>query len=204
MSTRSPMNKRSQSGEVTGMARKSAASAKPARAAASSVRVVPSTSKGRRAAAERGENLDGLSKEEKKARKREIRSQEDRVYEASQAIMKADPDYKKYHKVWWVLLGVGLVAIALVWVSLTILQQSGDANESAGVLQMVGLVIAYGAIIAAFVFDFVKIRPIRNQARTIAEGLSKSKLNSVLEKAAAEEDAKRLAREEKKAARKKK
>ena len=48
MSTRNPMNKRSQaqqSGEMTGFTRKSAGSAKPARAAASSVRVVPASAK---------------------------------------------------------------------------------------------------------------------------------------------------------------
>ena len=51
MSTRNPMNKRSQaqqSGEMTGFTRKSAGSAKPARAAASSVRVVPASAKEKR------------------------------------------------------------------------------------------------------------------------------------------------------------
>ena len=68
MSTRSATNKRTQSHEVTGVARKSAASAKPARQAASSVRVVPASSKARRKELEKGENLEGLSKEEKRAR----------------------------------------------------------------------------------------------------------------------------------------
>ena len=74
MSTRSATNKRTQSHEVTGVARKSAASAKPARQAASSVRVVPASSKARRKELEKGENLEGLSKEEKRARKAEKKS----------------------------------------------------------------------------------------------------------------------------------
>ena len=57
MSTRSATNKRTQFHEVTGVARKSAASAKPARQAASSVRVVPASSKARRKELEKGENL---------------------------------------------------------------------------------------------------------------------------------------------------
>lgn len=60
MSTRSATNKRTQSHEVTGVARKSAASAKPARQAASSVRVVPASSKARRKELEKGENLEGF------------------------------------------------------------------------------------------------------------------------------------------------
>ena len=104
MSTRSAQNKRTQDklqGESRqGMARKSASSAKPARAAASSVRVVPASAKAKRAAAERTEDLSGLSKEEKKARKAEIRRQEDRVYTASNALLKEDKDYVRLRRIW--------------------------------------------------------------------------------------------------------
>ena len=60
MSTRSATNKRTQSHEVTGVARKSAASAKPARQAASSVRVVPASSKARRKELEKGAKVNKL------------------------------------------------------------------------------------------------------------------------------------------------
>ena len=90
MSTRSATNKRTQSHEVTGVARKSAASAKPARQAASSVRVVPASSKARRKELEKGENLEGLSKEEKRARKAKQRAKEDRIYTVSNILLKQD------------------------------------------------------------------------------------------------------------------
>ena len=77
------MNQRNQNRAGNGMTRKSAGSAKPARAAAASVRVVPASSKAKRKQLERGEDLSGLTKEEKKARKAELRRQEDRIYAAS-------------------------------------------------------------------------------------------------------------------------
>ena len=79
MSIRSANNKRVQNREYAGASRKSAASAKPARAAASSVRVVPASAKARRREAEQGESLEGLYKEEKKARKQELRINEYRM-----------------------------------------------------------------------------------------------------------------------------
>lgn len=111
MSTRSATNKRTQSHEVTGVARKSAASAKPARQAASSVRVVPASSKARRKELEKGENLEGLSKEEKRARKAKQRAKEDRIYTVSNILLKQDEDYTKRRRIWWAVLTIGMVLV---------------------------------------------------------------------------------------------
>ena len=170
MSTRSVQNKRTQEkmqGESRGgMARKSASSAKPARAAASSVRVVPASAKAKRAAAERGEDLSNLSKEEKKARKAELRRQEDLIYTAANALLKENEDYTRLRRIWWVLLGIF---------------GSDAANSSfAQTGQLVLIIAAYAAIIIAFIFDFVKIRPIRNACRATASGLSDAKLDEVI------------------------
>lgn len=203
MSTRSPQNKRTQAqlqGERTGMARKSTSSAKPARPAAGSVRVVASSGKAKRQELERGEDLSGLSREEKKARKQQRRMQEDRVYTASQALMKEDYDYNRFRRIFWVLLGVSMVCIVLLWVALYALR---DAGEFASIAQLAGVVLVYAFLIASFIFDFVKIRPIRNKYRAVAEGLSDAKLNAVIEKSAADEDRKRAVKEAKKAAKKK-
>ena len=117
MSTRSATNKRTQSREVTGVARKSAASAKPARQAASSVHVVPASSKARRKELEKGENLEGLSKEEKRARKAKQRAREDRIYTVSNILLKQDEDYTKRRRIWWAVLAIGMVFIVAIWVS---------------------------------------------------------------------------------------
>ena len=183
MSTRSATNKRTQSHEVTGVARKSAASAKPARQAASSVRVVPASSKARRKELEKGENLEGLSKEEKRARKAKQRAKEDRIYTVSNILLKQDEDYTKRRRIWWAVLTIGIVAI---WASLYF----APAGMVSSPVQMVGIVLSYVVILGDFIYDFVRIRPLRNMYRTQAEGMSENKLNALIERSAAEEDKK--------------
>ena len=188
MSTRSPMNKRSQTKEVTGMARKSAASAKPARAAASSVHVVSSSSKSRRKELEKGESLAGLSREEKRARKQELRAKDDRIYTVSTLLTQDDEDYKKRRRLWWMRLGLGMLTILILWVWLFM----GGTNGKVQTLpQIIAIVFAYAVIIVAFIYDFVRIRPLRNMYRAKAEGMTDKQMTALIEKAAAEEDRKR-------------
>lgn len=195
MSTRSANNKRNQEklqgASGSGMARKSTSSAKPARPAGGSVRVVPATAKAKRAAAERGEDLSNLSKEEKKARKAEIRRQEDRVYTASNALLKEDKDYVRLRRIWWVLLGIGIVALIGTWVLLAVLGQDAANMKAAQTAQMAMIIAAYAAIIAAFIFDFIKIRPIRNACRATAAGMSDAKLDEVIARSMKEKDSKK-------------
>ena len=186
MSTRSATNKRTQSREVTGVARKSAASAKPARQAASSVHVVPASSKARRKELEKGENLEGLSKEEKRARKAKQRAHEDRIYTVSNILLKQDEDYTKRRRIWWAVLAIGMVFIVAIWVSFYFVP-GGTVSSP---VQMVGIVLSYAIILGDFIYDFVRIRPLRNMYRTQAEGMSDNKLNAVIERSAAEEDKK--------------
>ena len=195
MSTRSANNKRNQDKlqgvSGTGMARKSASSAKPARAAAGSVRVGPSTAKATRAAAERGEDLSNLSKEEKKARKAELRREEDRIYTASSQLMKEDPDYPRLRRIWWVLLAIGIAALIGTWVMLAVMGQEGMATSAGQTAQFALIIAAYAAIIIAFIFDFMKIRPIRNACREKAAGMTAAKLDEVIARSVAPKDDKR-------------
>lgn len=195
MSTRSANNKRNQDKlqgvSGTGMARKSASSAKPARAAAGSVRVVPTTAKAKRAAAERGEDLSNLSKEEKKARKAELRREEDRIYTASGQLMKEDPDYPRLRRIWWVLLAIGIAALIGTWVMLAVMGQEGMATSAGQTAQFALIIAAYAAIIIAFIFDFMKIRPIRNACREKAAGMTAAKLDEVIARSVVPKDDKR-------------
>ncbi len=185
MSTRSATNKRTQSHDVTGVARKSAASANPARQAASSVRVVPASSKARRKELEKGENLDGLSKEEKRARKAKQRA-EDRIYTVSNILLKQDEDYTKRRRIWWAVLAIGMVLVVAIGASLYF----APGGTVSSPVQMVGIILSYVIILGDFIYDFVRIRPLRNRYRTQAEGMSENKLNALIERAAAEEDKK--------------
>ena len=198
MSMRSANNKRNTEHEVTGVARKSAASAKPAKAAASSVRVVATSGKAKREQRAKGEDLSNLTKEEKKARKKERRKQEDRIYAASDALMKEDETYRRYQKVWWALMIIGVSSLVILYLATNLLEDTGGTGLA--IAQIVLLILAYGAIIAVFVFDLWKVRPIRNQYQRIAEGLSEGKLDEVIAKANAEEERKDAEKEAKKAA----
>ena len=177
------MNKRSQEkmrGETsTGVARRSASSCKPSREAAGSVRVAASTSKERRAELDRGEDLSNLTKEEKKARKRELRMQEDRVYTALNVMLKEDFKYNRFRRVWWFLLGLGVVALVATWGLLIVANKNGQP-AGMNVPEMVCTVVAYAAIIGALVFDFIKIRPLRNMYRAKAEGMSERQLDETI------------------------
>ena len=186
MSTRNATNKRTQSREVTGVARKSAASAKPARQAASSVPVVPASSKARPKELEKGENLEGLSKEEKRARKAKQRAREDRTYTVSNILLKQDEDYTKRRRIWWAVLAIGMVLVVAIWASLYFIP-GGTVSSP---VQMVGIVLSYVIILGDFIYDFARIRPLRNMYRAQAEGMSENKLNALIERAAAEEDKK--------------
>lgn len=197
MSQRSATNPRNtnRDEQVTGMARKSASSAKPATANSGTVRVVATSGKEKREQMEKGENLEGLSKEEKKARKAERRQEEDRILAASDALMKADPVYVHRNFISWIIMAisiVGLVAMLII----------SNLSDSSSTLQIVCLVIGYGGLIVAIIYDMVRVRPIRNQYQTIAASMSESKLDSVLEKAAADEERKNLEKEAKKKAKK--
>lgn len=193
MSIRSANNKRTQNHEYTGAARKSASSAKPARAAASSVRVVPATSKERRRELQQGESLEGMSKEEKKARKQEMRLREDRMMSAANILMKRDDEYNKKRYIFWALVIVGMVVALAVWLLMSFSPTIGQSP----VVQFGGIIIAYAAVIGGFIYDLVAIRPIRNYYKATVAGMTDRKVLDVLEESAKEDERKRA---EKKAA----
>lgn len=204
MSQRSPMNKRNQPERerTSGMARRSASSAKPARAAASSVRVIPAKSKARRAQRERGESLAGLSKEEKRARRAEERRFEDRVYSATEFLLKEQPVYKQRRRTWWTMLGIAGV-LALVSLVLFFVLNISETRPELVTGGFVVLVCAYALLFVAVGYDFIRIRPVRNEVRATVEGMSENKLDAVLERAArerAERDEKARTKKKKKSA----
>ena len=105
-------------------------------------------------------------------------------------------EYKKWRKVYWILLAIGIVAVAISFYM--------TSRDSYGTTQFIILmVVAYGAIIAAFVVDFRKIRPLMKKRQT--GGTTGKKTPKVLKheqeaaaQAAAVEAARRAAKESKK------
>ena len=190
-----------------GVSKKSSANAKPTREKAGSVRTVSANSKKTAAAMSSlpGAKKTKEQKEAERAERRKQREQEDYKNQAFQLMLNQNPDYKRTERIWWVLLGIGFVA-TLVSLALSFLMPVTDGNfgTTSGVASIASLVIAYVFIVASFVFDWVKRRPIRKDVEKKMSGMSNKKLADLFAKERAAElernAAKEAAKAEKKAA----
>lgn len=137
------MNDRYTGEEKHGKTRKSAASAKPKSAAASSVYIKPKTK----------------TKQEKKVARRAERQRQaelDRKY--------ANPpteEYKRLRRIWWVLLVGAIICLALSFFMRDMLGEFGF---------MIILVLSYVFIIAALWLEFSKMKKVRRAYQEQMEG----------------------------------
>ena len=163
-------------------ARKSAASAKPAREAAASVRVSGSGSSAPK------------SKEEKRAARARQREREDIRSRGFEAMLRADPDYHRAERVWWVFLGLGFVATIITLVLSYMVPESRDLNTGVGMISAIMLVFAYFCIFGSVVYSFFKMRPLRKKIEAKVAGMTDKKLNDFDLERQAEDDRKRAER----------
>jgi hypothetical protein len=192
MAQRNPMNQRYQGDGPGGQTKKSASSAKPSSAAASSVHIrsKPTTNSEKRAAAKARER-EAQKKAAEKARKAELKAQSSAgesgtpvsapaVKKESNSVMgkakgffdkllapapnmPTSPEYKKWRKLYWILIVGGIVSVALSWIL-----QMLFVNLS--VLWIATMVLAYAFIGAAFFIDFRKVRPLIREHQTLNVG----------------------------------
>ena len=185
MSQRSPFNKRNQpqtedeKKSSSGITRKSPTKAKPVREAASSVRVVA-----KKKNPDGSTSTVGMTKDEKKEVRRAEREEEDIFNALTNAMLKADELYTSRRRMWWVFLGLGLVFVVAAFVSGYIGAPDGsnmyDLSTTGGVLSVVSLVLAYVFIITSLVYEWMKIRPIRNEKQDKVTSLSPKKRRAML------------------------
>ena len=152
-----------------GFSRKSAARAKPTRELAGSVR------SGKKSPSE-------MSKEEKKAEREAKRTEEDLLYDAKKAVLESREDYRRTQKIWWGLVIAGL-ALSIISFGIGRYMQSttGDLTGTMAAISVVLMVVAYALIIGAFVYDLVKVRPLRKQADEKILGMSKKRLRQTID-----------------------
>ena len=146
-------------------ARKSAANARPAREAASSVRVASSAP---------------ATKEEKKAAREARRTEEDLAYDTKKVLLDEMPGYKRTQKIWWGLLIGGIVFTVIGWGILRGIEPTEENADLIAKSTFAIMVIAYALVIGAFIFDLVKVRPMRNQVNEQVEGMTKKRMERVL------------------------
>ena len=156
----------------------SAAHAKPAREAASSVRV------GGKPTARESMGLE--TKEEKKERRRREREEQDLRTRAYDLIVRSLPGYKKTEHRFWILLGVGMALAILSMVFGVVLGHTTDLNTWQGIVSVGSLVLAYVFIIGGFIYDLTKRRPFRKEAEARVRGLTDKKIVELFESERAE------------------
>ena len=176
------------------LGKRTAANAKPVSEAGASVRTSSGSSKA---------SLATMSKEQKKAEKQRRREEEDLRTRAYDIVLRANPDYKKTDRMWWVLLGIGFAMTILSLVMAYAFPAEANSTDSTqGILAVVSLVLAYVFIIGAFVYDLVKRRPFRKAAERKVQGMTDKKLAELFEAERQRRIADEAAREAKKAAKK--
>lgn len=202
MSQRSPMNPRNQNDGATGFSKRSAARAKPARDAAATVRVQRSSGAGHSGSASGSRGTADMTKEQRKEARRVARDEEDRQATVVNILLKKDDTYRARRRVWWILIIAGLVLTGLSWLLMFVLPgASADLTTSMGIASVVVLVGAYIGIIGAFIFDFVRIRPLRDATEAQVRGMTNKRRQAVLDEDYAALEADQAEREASKHAR---
>ncbi len=182
MTQRNPMNERYQNtnDKKTGKTRRSAASAKPATKAASSVRI-----EGGKEPKPRGR----FAKAQRQAQAPRSKQPVDRNFQPD------TDEFRKWRRIWWVF-----IIIALALTSLSFFAAGWFPTRTPMYVMLAG---GYAALIVAVVIDVVKVRKIRNAeaAKRASSKMSKKERKAQEEREArakAEEEAKRAAKAEKK------
>lgn len=207
MSRRSPFNQRNQthpsveeSSVAPGATRKSASRAKPVRAAAQTVRPAPTGSRSH------ASSSSVLPKEARKAKRRAEREEEDQVSRVSDLVLREDPLYPSRRRVWWAMLIIGVLLIMVAFAVMSFNGSSEKANDittPAGLVALVATVASYALIIGALVWEFVRIRPLRNDAIAKVRGMSARRRQAVVERAVERDDRRRAEKKARRAARRK-
>ena len=184
--------------------RSSAAGAKPSREAASTVRAASSGSSAGMGGMGGGLFGGGGSPAQKEARKEEKRKQreeEDFRQRGYDLILRTNEEYRRTDRTWWILIGVGfgmtIVSLILVW---AFPADSTDYQTVVGIASVASLVLAYGLIIGAFVYDWRVRRPVRKATERKVAGYSDKKLAELFEAERRRENAAQAARQAEKEA----
>ena len=133
----------------SGTTKKSASKAKPAKEAASTVRIKGKTKKSRK------ELRAEASIQEQKRQAREQRKRGANAGTQSIEVeSERDRRIKRLRKIWWTMIGVAVVMVVLSWFTM-------DVGQGFFIFT---IVLAYALIIGALYIEFGKIRKIRNEA----------------------------------------
>ena len=152
----------------TGFSKRSAARAKPAREAAGSVRTT------------NAKDSPSMSKEERKAARDARRSEQDVAYDATQIVLDQQPGYKTARRISWGTMIGGMVFAIASFLIMQYMQRGGSASESLAALSIGLMVLAYVSIIGSFVYDYIKVRPMRKKAEETTSGMTQKRMKRMI------------------------
>lgn len=196
MTQRNFQNARNQGDGPKGKSKKSASSAKLKSKAGASVYAPSKEVKAKRAKdaakAKKGQPVDKKGVDPLEQQRRRER--------AMVSMMRDLPEYKRWRRIWWVVMIVAFVIIILTWVPNMLISSgmlSTDFQETAAQVSSIGFIVALVALAAAFYIDLRKIRKIQKAQEAKARNLTKSErqqLDKALDEAAAREAQRRAER----------
>ena len=165
-----------------GFSKRSTARAKPTRKAAGTVRTT-------------AKPKSEMTKEERKAERVKRRDEEDLAYDVKKTLLESDEAYRKTQRVWWVLLICGIALTLMSWGIMRYMQQNNVQNTNLAGVSIGCMVFAYALVIGAFIYDMVKVRPMRQRADEKIMGMTKRRMQRVLdEEEARKEEARKAAK----------
>lgn len=179
MSQRNPQNDRYKEGGKKGVTKKSAGSAKPKSTAGSSVYY--------------GSKKSAAKTREDKKKERAERNAKREEELVIQKGREARQDYRYFRNIWIVLIVLACIGVIVSFAAPRVIQEDSAFATLMPIrtqIQAVGLVVGYAALIAAFIVDFRKMRPIRK-----GEALEKRKMSK---KERAHREAEQAAKSQKK------
>lgn len=172
MTQRNFQNARNLGDGPKGKSRKSASSAKIRSKAGASVYTPSKNAKGKTA-------RSGKSKAEQMSEPKASDPQEQlrRRERALVSMMKDLPEYKRWRRIWWILMALAFIAVVVTWIP-NMLVSTGvlpeDMQETTAWISSVGFIFAVVALIGAFYVDLRKIRKIQKNQENKARNLTKA------------------------------
>ncbi|WP_058270840.1 hypothetical protein [Olsenella massiliensis] len=117
-------------------------------------------------------------------------------------LLKDDPAYRRGQRVWWILLGAGFGATVISTILMTYYPDAqADPLSVPGLLSIALIVLAYGGIVSALIYDWRKVKPLRTAAEAAVSGMSDKKVAQILRQDAEKEARRKAQKAEARAAR---
>ncbi|MBQ6395505.1 MAG: hypothetical protein IJH87_04100 [Atopobiaceae bacterium] len=179
--------------------KRSAARAKVAREAGGSVRQGGNINLSNDNASRKAYATDRLRRKTERDKRRR---DEDRIYAVSDILLEDSDEYKSLRRIWNILM-IGAVAMIISTVVLGQVSarvEEGSFKDVVNVLTTATLILGYVLIAATFIFDMIKMRPLRAEYDQRVRSMTDKRQQQILADHEEAEAAKRKAKREAKKA----